>query len=343
MGVANPCVAPAAMAMASRGAVAAVTMMAACSAAHAPPRMVAIPNGSPGVGFDDLRFSPRLGVLAPAARTGTIAVVDPRALSVTTIGGFATAPDFDGGHDFGVTSVDDTGAALVAVDRTTEQVHVVDPSRGIVHSAALAHGPDYVRWVGRAREVWVTEPDAEMIEVFDADLARLGSIDVKGGPESLAIDDAGGRAYAHLWSGATVAIDLASRSIAATWKNGCRGSRGIAIDPAAHLVFVGCAEGGATALDTRDGKVRGRVSAGRGVDVIAYSASLHHLYLPSSDEATVTIAAVAADGSLRALGTVPGARGGHCGTTDDHGRVFVCAPSTGSLVIDDDPFAATAW
>jgi hypothetical protein len=77
--------------------------------------------------------------------------------------------------------------------------------------------------------------------------------------------------------------------------------------------------------------------------LISNSTARHHLYLPSSSAATVTIAAVARDGSLRALGTVPGARGGHCGTTDDAGRVFVCAPSMGALVVTDDPFAATAW
>src|SRR5512140_1645636 len=145
---------PSAAAIAAIGAV-----VAGCGGNHAAAHAVVVPDGAPGVGFDDLRFSPRLGVLAPAARTGTIAIVDPRALTVRTIAGFARAPRFDGGHDFGVTSVDDTGRFLLAVDRTTGQVDVVDAAAArIVASAALAHGPDYVRWVGSRREVWVTDP-----------------------------------------------------------------------------------------------------------------------------------------------------------------------------------------
>jgi hypothetical protein len=322
------------------------------TSAAAPAHVVAIPGGKPGVGFDDLRFSARLGVLVPAARTGAIAVIDAKTLAVRTIGGFATATSFDGGHDFGVTSVDDTGRWLLAVDRTTQQVHVVDPGGpGIVASAALAHGPDYVRWVASRHEVWVTEPDAEVIEIFALDdagarpaLRHLAELAVRGGPESLVVDDAGGRAYAHLWHGATVAIDLAARAIVATWKNGCDGSRGIALDAGAGLLFAACSEGGAAVLDVKhDGAIRGRVKAGRGVDVIDYSPSLHHLYLPAATDATVTVAAVAKTGALTALGRLAGARGGHCGTTDDRGHVFVCVPDTGAIVVADDRWPATSW
>src|SRR5882757_7048096 len=87
---------------------------AACASTHygasAP-----IPGGSPGVGFDDLRYSTTLHrILAPAGRAGTLALVDPDSLAVTTVQGFAGSGFYNGGHDDGPTSVDD-GRGLLFV------------------------------------------------------------------------------------------------------------------------------------------------------------------------------------------------------------------------------------
>src|SRR6185369_14800906 len=111
---------------------------------------------------------------------------------------------------------------------TSGDLVIVD-SRGrkIVSRTKLGGPPDYVRYVPAAKELWVTEPDSERIEIFafgndGVPTARsVGVVPIKGGPESLVIDSKRGRAYTHLWDGATVAIDVARRSIVATWKNGC--------------------------------------------------------------------------------------------------------------------------
>ena len=188
------------------------TLMAAAACSRG--ERIALGGGT-GVGFDDLRFSPRLGrVLAPAARTGTIALVDPATSAVTTIQGFAASARYDGGHDFGVTSVDDTGTLLLVTDRTTAKLHLVDPSAGIVASADVSGTPDYVRWVAPTHEAWITEPSNEKVEVFAIPAPpgapmHVADIAVPGGPESLVIDGTRGRAYTHLWNGRTVAIDSA--------------------------------------------------------------------------------------------------------------------------------------
>ena len=145
--------------------------------------------------------------------------------------------------------------------------------------AKLGASPDYVRFVAATREVWVTEPDAERIEIFafgnDGIPAAksVGVITVKGGPESLVIDSRHGRAYAHLWKGETVAIDLTRTwRIRRHWKNGCRGSRGIALDESRGFLFAGCAEGAAVVLSVDDGRELSHVSSGDGVDIIDYDA-----------------------------------------------------------------------
>jgi hypothetical protein len=321
------------------------------SPAGTPSQPISLPQGAPGIGFDDLRFSPDLGkVLVPAGRSGFIDLVDPGTGAVSTIGGLSASARFQGGHDFGVTSVDQGRRWLYATDRTSLKLHVIDPgSRSIVASSPLAASPDYVRWVAPTGEVWVTEPDAEQIEVFSAPAdgtsvpRQLALIKVAGGPESLEVDSTRGRAYAHLWKGATVAIDLRSRAIAATWPNACEGSRGLALDEPLGWLFAGCSEGAAVVLDVGRGGARlSKVAAGAGVDIIAYAPALRHLYLPGGKSATMAILGVSAKGQLSVLGTVPTAPGAHCVTADTNGSAYVCDPDRGQLLRYRDPHPAIA-
>jgi hypothetical protein len=306
-----------------------------------------LPGGDGGIGFDDLRFSPRLGrVLAPAGRTGKLDLIDPKTQAIESIDGFSSEASFGGGHGEGSTSVDDGPGVLFASDRGRHEVAIVDPTaKKITGSAKLAGGPDYVRWVEPLKEVWVTEPGKKQIEYFGFDgakLARKGAIDVPGGPESLALDATRGRAYTHTWDDATVVIDLAQHKELARWKNGCQGSRGIALDEKRGFLLVGCEEGKATALDVvHDGKQLGAIPTGKGVDIIAYAPALGHLYAPGGDSMTLTIIEVAATGQLSALGTVPTAEDAHCVTTDDGGHAYVCDPKHGALLVVPDTYPAT--
>ncbi len=314
-----------------------LALLFACSAAVAGPRAIDLPGGKPGIGFDDLNYSPRLKrVLAPAGRSGNLVLIDPTNRATTAIGGFSSGKDFDGGHDFGVTSADDTGALLAVTDRTSDELVLVDPAKkAITARVKLGGGPDYVRWVAATKELWVTEPDREMIEVFSLDpLKSVATIAIKGGPESLVIGKT--RAYTHLWSGATVAIDLKTRAVGKPVANGCKGSRGIALDEARDLVFAGCADGTLTVL--HGDKVVASLKAVSGMDIIAYSPTKHHVYLAGAESADSAIVGVSDKGELKLLGKAGGAAGGHCIATDDAGHAYVCDPKHGRLLEIDDPY-----
>jgi hypothetical protein len=328
-----------------------VALLAATALAKpeiAKPATLALPGGERGIGFDDLMFSPALHrVLAPAGRTGKLDLIDPKTQKIESIGGFsADAGSFAGGHGEGTTSADAGGGFVFASDRGRTEVVLVDAKTlAVTGRAKLAGGPDYVRWVEPTHEVWVTEPGKKQIELFALDkgaLAHRGAIDVPGGPESLVIDAARGRAYTHTWDDATVAIDLAKHEEVARWKNGCKASRGIALDAARGLLFVGCDEGRAVALDVaHDGKQVGRAETGKGVDIIAYNPALAHLYVPGGDSATLTILGVAKDGKLSVLGSVAVAADSHCVAADDLGHAYVCDPKRGALLVVMDPFPAS--
>ena len=162
-----------------------------------------------------------------------------------------------------------------------------------------------------------------------------------GGPESLIIDHSRHRAYTNLWSDSSLAIDLKDRKIAARWPNGCKGSRGIALDEKRGFLFVGCDEGKASVLDVTSGKRLAEASSGAGVDIIAYNSNFAHLYVPGGDSATMTTMAIAADGHATVLGSVATARDAHCVTSGGRDKVYVCDPERGRILVFQDSMPAS--
>lgn len=328
-----------------------VALLALTGCRQSPPSGTAtipLPDGRPGIGFDDLQLSQTYGVLAPGGRSGNLDLVDPVSRAVTAIGGFSQEPIHFAGHDQGATAVAEGAGLLFVTDRTTRKLHAVDPTtRQIVASAAVTTSPDYVRYVPQTNELWVTEPDAEQIEVFALDgnqPTHAALIQTLGGPESMVIDRTRGRAYTHLWAGGTIAIDVQTRAIVGQWSNGCSGSRGIALDETRGFVFAGCSEGRGTVADaTNGGALVGTLDvSAMGVDVIDYSPSLGHLYLPGQFNGQMAIAGVSAAGALSLLGTVPTVGGAHCVVADELGNAYVCDPDNGQLLVVPDTFPRSA-
>jgi DNA-binding beta-propeller fold protein YncE len=310
---------------------------------------VPIPGGEHGVGFDDLQFAPALDrVLVPAGGTGELCLLATATHRTTCVSGFSGGA-FRGGHDQGTTSsaeVPGPPARIVATDRDTRTVRVVDPARGaLIGAVDLAGKPDYVRFVRATGEVWVTEPSQKQIEVLRFQdlaagrLARVAAIRVPDGPESLVVDEAGGRAYSNAWTDRTFAIDLRARKVVSSWLNGCRKSRGIALDPAHRLLFAGCAEGRATvvALDTE--KVVSTAPTGPDLDSIGFAPSLRHLYVPAGGDGRLYTFAVSAAGKLALLGTKSTTLDAHTVAFDPRSRsVFVGAPRLGAVLVLPDSY-----
>ena len=319
------------------------------NAAQGPRSIRLVPDG--GIGFDDLLYSSELhGVLAPGGATGCVALLDSTSLANTPLCGLSAAGEYAGGHGEGVTSADVGAGRLFAVDRSSQSLKVADlaASRGgqAVQAYPLSGQPDYVRWVPSQREVWVTEPDQEQIEVFalgDAEkFTRTEAIVVKGGPESLVIDQTRNRAYSHLWSGQTVGINLVTHTLAEQFPNGCKSSRGIALNSTKGLLFVGCSEGKAVVLDIdHSGRFLGSEGTASGVDIIAANLDLNHLYVPAASDGSVTVLGIRGNGTLTRLGSMRAAPGAHCVASDDHSRVWICSPDAGALLVFDDTFPRT--
>ncbi|HET9957713.1 MAG TPA: hypothetical protein VFQ61_24615 [Polyangiaceae bacterium] len=301
-----------------------------------------------GLGFDDLVYSSEMGkTIAPAGRSNCVALLDPNSLAASNIcSGRAEATAYSGGHDSGLTSADFGAGMVFAVDRSNRAVLALHPSTGeVVASAKLAGSPDYVRWIRKTEDVWVTEPDAESIEVFHwssgsaPQLIRRRAIQVSGGPESLVVDQDSAVAYSHLWKGRTLALDAQTYAITDTWENGCQGSRGIALDSERHYLFFGCAEGQVGVLDLQHaGRRLGTARCSPRVDLVSVNLRLGHLYAPAASDGTLCIFEVSPHGQLTKLGTLSAVRGAHCVANDERGGVWVCDPARGSLLHFRDPY-----
>lgn len=307
--------------------------------------VIELPGGNHGIGFDDIGYLAALHrVIVPAGATGNVVLIDPLAHALTIIPGVSAAPAGHATRREGTSSAVYAEGYLFASDHDPAAVVTIDPrSRKIVARTPLQGEPDYVRYVARTREIWVTEPDRQQIQVFRFSaspkpvLTPETTIAIQGGPESLETDDPRNRAYANLWKGKTVALELTTHRVLAEWPNTCQGSRGLALDNAHDHVFVACSEGKVVTLAPGDhGKILAAVSAGAGIDIIRYSPKLHHLYVPGARSATLTIFDAAPSGKLQPLSVYRTAEHAHCVTDDDDGHVFVCDPRAGAILTIDD-------
>jgi hypothetical protein len=306
---------------------------------------VALPGGPPGIGLDDLRFSPTLAVLlVPAGRTGALDLIDPSSEAISPVGGFSAAPTYSGDDSFGVTSADEGDAIVYAVDRTSSTLAVVDPVRkAVVARATLAATPGYVRWVAPTREIWVTEPGLQQIEVFAAGATpsaapvHATTIGVGSGPESLEIDAPHARAFTHATS-AVVAIDVVRHEVVDTWPNGCVKSRGLAVDTARGWVISACEEGLVFVLAEQGGATLGHVDVGGGVDQIAYDPPRLRLYVPSPSASAMSVVSLSGAGAATVLGSLQTTSDAHCAVTAGAGAVYVCAPGRAELLFVQDKY-----
>lgn len=310
------------------------------------PGTVALPSGTSGIGFNDLRFSTTLEkVIVPAGRTGNLDLVDPATLTASAVPGFTMVAAYDGTDTVGTTSADEGNGLVYAMDQTSMKLSVVDPKVGqIVSSAPLTDAPVIVRFVKPNNEVWVTGTNGR-IDVFSVSSASPPAlthsmfVSTAGGPVSLQINATLGIAYTNTAAGETLPIDLGTHTAGAPMKNGCDKSRGLALDEARGFLFVGCDEGKISVLDiAHGGAVLSTIVVGEGIDELAYDPTRLRLYAPGARSSTMAVVAVSIGGKLSQLGTIAIPPGAHCVTVDDHAMTYVCDAESGQLLAFADRY-----
>ena len=297
---------------------------------------LALPAGG-SVSMDYLAAAGKT-VWVPAGNTGKVYVLDSGTKKFRSVDGFATKKG-RGDRLMGPSSVSVGKGYAYVGNRGDNSICAIDEKTLEKKGCVTVPGmPDGTVYVATTNEVWVTTPhdDAfQILDVKDGKAPKLaGKLEVKGGIEGYAVDAGKGVFYTNLEdANKTLAIDIKSRKVMQTWTTGCgeKGPRGLSVDPARHLLVVACAADGLVALDTRDGKQKGKLEVGDGVDNIDYDAKTKLVYAAAGRSERLTVARLADDGKLTVETTAQLPKGARVVVVDAAGTAFAADSEGGKL------------
>jgi DNA-binding beta-propeller fold protein YncE len=289
-----------------------------------------LPGGSDaGISMDYIAFDPATHSLwVPAGNTGAVDVVDTRDGSVRQIPGLPTADVTTGERKrvVGPSSASVGDGWVYVGNRGDSSVCAFDQrtlARGACHK--LDAMPDAVVYVAPTKEVWVTTPRDDSIRVLDAaKLEEKAKLGFEGSPEGYAVD--AHRFYTNLEDkDRTLAIDLATRKTAATWKANCGedGPRGLRVDAAGGQLFVACTARVEVLDIAHGGAVLSTLDTGEGVDDFDYVPATHLLYVGAAKAGRLTVARGDAPGELTLVSTVKTPQGTRNPVVADDGVVYL--------------------
>jgi|SRR5215831_2020691 len=293
---------------------------------------ISLPGATGAVALDYFAHDRATGKLwVPASNTGSVDIIDESTGAVSQITGFKTGEIERRGRKIivGPTAASVGNGVVYIGNRGDATLCVIDGKtlvRGecVPISADHTVTPDGVVYVAAARELWVTlrvksgdSAPAKSIAIFDTSdahhLKPKARIPLEHLAEGYAVDNQHGLFYTNIEeAGKTVAIDVHSRKVVATWNPGSTDLQGLALDTARRFLFVACGDYVVSLDAGHDGKVIDSIMTGPGLDNIDYSEDAKLLYAAASQAATLTIAEIDDQGKFHLKATVPtvkGARG----------------------------------
>jgi YVTN family beta-propeller protein len=234
---------------------------------------------------------------------------------------------------------DSKAAAVIAFDPATLRAMTTIPAGADANS--LAYDP-------ASRHVFAGNDDAGTVTIIDPATNRAtGTIQLPGeeGIAAMAADGAGHLFIAHPATADIVRLATTTAPhIDATWKlRDCPKPEGLALDTAAHRLFVSCTGGTLLALDARDGRQLAATPIGPGNLMLVLDQGRHRLYVPTAD-ATISVFKLSAAGDViarSALPFAPGARGAALDPTTGRLYAVTASPASGTTAARFKPGTAT--
>src|SRR5216117_1461162 len=299
-------------------------------------KRINLPGATGAVALDYFAYDRATGKLwVPASNTGSVDVIDESSDAVSQVTGFKTGEVELRGRKvtLGPTAVSVGDGVVYIGNRGDSTLCVIDAhtlARGeclevAPISAGRAAAPDGVVYVAATRELWITTGAPPLgissadksIQVFDASdprqLKPKTKIPLNGSAEGYAVDNQRGLFYTNVEeTGKTVAIDVRSHKLAATWNAGSTELQGLALDSARGFLFVACGDHVVSLDLSHNGTITDSIQTGPGLDNIDYSPERKVLYAAASLAATLTIADVDDHGKFHlnaTVATIKGARG----------------------------------
>jgi hypothetical protein len=303
---------------------------------------LALPGAAPYVLMDYIVFNPRTKtVWAPAGNTAAVDVIDIATRHVAQVTGFATREVERNGQK---RAIGPSSAALGAPgtvyvgNRGDSSVCAVDEARLALGACGkLDASPDGLIYVARTHEVWVTTPRDSSIRILDGTtLAQKAKLTLEGQPEGFAVDATRNRFYTNLEDkDQSLAIDLTSHAVVATWNTACGegGPHGIRLAEPEGFLLLACP----TKLEVldvgHDGAIVGTADTGEGVDDIDYVSASHLIYVGAGRAGKLTIVWLDAKGALTPIAVVPTKPGARNPAAASDGSIYLQNAQAGELVV----------
>ncbi len=297
-------------------------------------KAIPLPGATAPVMVDYLTADrPRGRVWVPVGDTGTADVFDVATGTFTRVEGFKTAErDVRGKKRLvGPSSAGVSDAFAFIGNRATSEVCAVDAkTMKLGKCLKLASSPDGVTYVPSTKEVWVTTPRDHSLTVLDASkpdtLKVKAMVKIDGDPEGYAIDETRGLFFTNVEDkDKTLAIDLKTRAIKATYAPGCgtEGPRGLVVDVTRNFIVVACTDHLQVLDAGHDGALLGKLDTGAGVDNIDYLAGLGYVYAASGKAGKLSVVKLDDKGQLALVATAATAEGTRNTVADDAGNAYV--------------------
>jgi DNA-binding beta-propeller fold protein YncE len=272
-------------------------------------------------------------VYVPVGDTGSLDVFDVATSTFRRIDGFKTAErEVRGKRRMMGPSAATVGDGFVYVgNRATSEVCAVEEETLKLGSCLKLSTPtDGVAYVASEKEVWVTTPRDHSLTVLDASkpdtLKPKLAIKTDGDTEGYAVDVARGLFYTNLEdSNRTLAVDIKTHSVKATWASGCGpdGPRGVAVDGARDFVIVACTQSVNVFDGSHDGAPLGTLDTGAGVDNIEYLDAAKLLVVAAGKAARLTVARLNDHGAPTVVGLGGTAEGARNAVADGNGNIYL--------------------
>jgi len=244
----------------------------------------------------------------------------------TVVGEIAPAP---GVH--GIALAPDLGRGFVSNGRENTASIVDLKTLKIVGTVKTGENPDAILYEPVHHEVYAFNGRSHSATVFDAKTGEVrATIPLPGKPEFAVFDETAGRIYNNIEdTSQLVAIDPATHTVAATWPIAPgEEASGLALDPATHRLFVGCANRMMLMVDASNGEVLAHVPIGPGVDANRFDPGTGLAFASSSD-GTLTVARPTGRSGLGVVQTV---------ATPKRSRTMTLDPKTHRLYVSAAAF-----
>ncbi len=281
-------------------------------------------------------------VWVPVGDTGSVDVFDIKSGAFQRVDGFKTKKRKWHGHEhmMGPSAATVGDGVAYVTDRATGEVCAIDEkSLKRDRCLTLKSPADFVTYVASTKEVWATTPRDKSITVLDASkpasLKAKAVIKALGSVEGSAFDAGHGLFYTNLEDkNQTLAIDMKSHAVKATWSPGCsEAPHGIAVDPSRGFVIVGCNDGIRVLDGSHDGATLGKLDTGDGVDDIFYDASKELVYVAASKARRLTVLHIDDKGTPSVVATGDTSGRARNAVADADGNVYVADSAGAQLLI----------